>query len=164
MINDKDAFFMAKALSLAENAYATDEVPVGAIVVRDDAIIGQGWNMPIATCDPSAHAEIVAIRDATKTESNYRIPNTCLYVTIEPCTMCLGAIIHARVERIVFGALEPKAGVLQSNPNEMTFNHAFTWSGGVMQDECSDLIHRFFSERRERKKQLRALGKKDENQ
>ncbi len=162
MNNEKDAYYMAKALALAEKAHAIDEVPVGAIVVRDDNVIGQGWNQPISSCDPSAHAEIVAIRDATKTESNYRIPETCLYVTIEPCTMCLGAIVHARVARIVFGALEPKAGVLQSNPNEMTFNHSFTWRGGVMQEECSDLIHRFFSERRERKKQLKALHKKDE--
>lgn len=159
MNKERDEFYMAKALELAKKAYDLDEVPVGSIIVREDEIIGQGWNQPISSCDPSAHAEVIAIRDAANTDSNYRIPNTTLYVTIEPCTMCLGAMVHARVERIVFGALESKAGVLQSNPNTMVFNHHFSWDGAILEEECSALIHQFFSERRERKKRLKQMGK-----
>ena len=149
---------MQKALTFAEQAAEVGEVPVGAILVRDDELIGAGWNQPISTHDPSAHAEIVALRDAAKNVSNYRLPDATLYVTIEPCTMCFGAIVHARVARIVFGALEPKAGVLASHPEVLQcdiYNHIPDWEGGICADECSQMISDFFKKRRIEKKALK---------
>lgn len=153
-----DFVWMRRALALAEEAAAHNEVPVGAVVVRNNVVIGEGWNQPIESCDPSGHAEIVALRKAAKQENNYRLPDSTLYVTIEPCTMCLGTIVHARVGRVVFGAREPKAGVLISNPalvNSGFFNHHFCWEGGVCEAECTELMTTFFVERRKKKKMLK---------
>ena len=153
-----DAHWMAEALALAEKAAEIGEVPVGALVVRDGECIGRGYNQPIATHDPTAHAEIMALRDAGSAEQNYRLPGATIYITIEPCTMCLGAIIHARIARIVYGAPEPKAGVLDSNKalvESAFYNHAYEWQGGVCEKECIHIIQRFFKERREHKKKLK---------
>ncbi len=155
MTRDKDELWMRRALVLAQRAYVAGEVPVGAIVVMDGALVGEGWNRPISAADPSAHAEILALREAALTQNNYRLPGSTLYVTIEPCTMCFGAMVHARVERVVFGATEPKAGVLVSNTalvDSDFYNHRFDWRGGVCETECSELIQRFFRQRRDSKK------------
>ena len=146
-----DNAFMRQALDLAKQAAEIEEVPVGAVVVADGQVIGRGFNCPISTNDPTAHAEIVAIRDAAKTTGNYRLSGCDLYVTIEPCTMCLGAMLHARIKRVIFGALEPRAGAFASNPILMDadhFNHSIEWSGGVLEQECSELIKDFFKGRR----------------
>jgi len=155
---ERDTYWMEAALKLAKKAAEQGEVPVGAVVVRDNVIIGEGRNRPIQTCDPTAHAEIAAIRAAAAFEGNYRLPNTTLYVTIEPCTMCLGAIMHARVERLVFGAKEPKAGVLASNPllEQAYFNHNLVWLGGICESQCSDVIRTFFAARRKARKSFKS--------
>ncbi len=143
--------WMREALSLAEQAAAVGEVPVGAIVVRGGEIIGRGFNQPIRTCDATAHAEIVAIRSASQISNNYRLPGTTLYATIEPCTMCLGAMIHARVEKLVFGAKEPRAGAIvsQASLNDAGhFNHRLAFIEGVLAEECSTLLQNFFRSRR----------------
>ena len=143
--------WMREALILAEQAADADEVPVGAIVVQDGEIIGRGFNQPIRSCDATAHAEIVALRSASQFRNNYRLPGTTIYVTIEPCTMCLGALIHARVERLVFGATEPRAGAIVSQASLIDadhFNHRLTFVGGVLADECSTLLQNFFKSRR----------------
>ena len=151
---DADEHWMTLALAMAQKAYMGGEVPVGAVVVAGEELLGEGCNAPIGDCDPSAHAEIKALRAAALKRNNYRLPGTTLYVTIEPCTMCLGAIIHARVERLVFGALEPKAGVLQSQAqlaSQMNFfNHQLAWTGGVLEEPCSELMRQFFRERRKK--------------
>ena len=142
---------MRQALGLAKQAAEIEEVPVGSVVVADGQVIGRGFNCPISTNDPTAHAEIVAIRDAAKTTGNYRLSGCDLYVTIEPCTMCLGAMLHARIKRVIFGALEPRAGAFASNPVLMDadhFNHSIEWGGGVLEQECSELIKDFFKGRR----------------
>lgn len=147
-----DEQFMRRALQLAQRAAATGEVPVGAVLVRDGAVIGEGYNRPISSCDPTAHAEIVALRDAAAREGNYRLPGTTLYVTIEPCTMCAGALVHARVARVVYGAAEPKAGVASSHLQLFAaahFNHRVDCAGGVLPAECSALISDFFRRRRQ---------------
>jgi len=143
--------WMREALSLAKQAAAAGEVPVGAIVVQDGEIIGRGFNQPIRTCDATAHAEIVAIRSASQFRNNYRLPGTSLYVTIEPCTMCLGAMIHARVERLIFGATEPRAGAIVSQASMLDgghFNHQLSFTDGVLAEECSSLMQSFFRSRR----------------
>ena len=143
--------WMREALILAEQAAKADEVPVGAIVVHNGEIIGRGFNQPIRSCDATAHAEIVAIRSASKFRNNYRLPGTTLYVTIEPCTMCLGAMIHARVDRLVFGATEPRAGAIVSQGSLIKashFNHQLSFVGGVLAEECSSLMQSFFRNRR----------------
>ena len=142
---------MRQALALAKQAADTEEVPVGAVVVSDGVVIGRGFNCPIGSSDPTAHAEIIAMRDAAKTTGNYRLSGCDLYVTIEPCTMCLGAMVHARISRVIFGALEPRAGAFVSNPILMDadhFNHKIEWSGGVLEQDCSELIRAFFKGRR----------------
>jgi len=151
-----DEFYMAKALQLAEQAGAAGEVPVGAIVVKDGEIVGEGFNQPISGCDPTAHAEIVAMRNAANNLSNYRLSDCDLYVTIEPCTMCVGAMVHGRIRRVLFGALEPRAGALQSQLQLMDqshYNHSIEWQGGVLAQECGDLISSFFRRKRESKSQ-----------
>lgn len=156
-----DERWMREALKLAELAAAEHEVPVGALVVRDNKVLGSGFNTPISGCDPTAHAEITALRQAAQNEQNYRLPGATLYVTIEPCTMCLGAIMHARVARVVYGAAEPKAGVIYSNPVWQQggfFNHQVEWCGGVLAKEATGLIQQFFKQRREAKKQLKRLA------
>lgn len=155
-----DDGFMRQALELASAAAEQHEVPVGALIVREGKVIGRGFNAPIGACDPSAHAEIRALRDAAYREKNYRLPDSTLYVTIEPCTMCLGAIIHARITCIVYGAHEPKAGMLSSNDaivNARCFNHQLLWQGGVLETECAEKISHFFQQRRALKAQLKAL-------
>lgn len=155
---ENDLMWMQRALVLAEKAAELNEVPVGAVIVRNNMVLGEGWNQPIGSCDPTGHAEIRAIRQAALHERNYRIPDTTMYVTIEPCTMCLGAIVHARIARVVFGAQEPKAGALKSNPvvaEKHFFNHFFEWEGGVRERECAEQIQAFFAHKRAKKKSLK---------
>ncbi len=146
-----DEPYMRRALQLAEQAAQLGEVPVGAVVVYRGEIIGEGSNRPIRSHDPSAHAEIVSLRAAGIAVGNYRLPQSTLYVTLEPCAMCAAAIIHARVERLVFGTDDPKAGAVHSlydlisNPR---LNHRVEWSGGVLQEECAEQLRHFFQQRR----------------
>lgn len=142
---------MREALALAAHAAAAGEVPVGAVVVKDGAIIGRGANQPITAHDPTAHAEVVALRDAGARLGNYRMPGCALYVTLEPCAMCVGAMIHARIARVVYGARDPKTGACGSVvdlPAVATLNHHAAFEGGVLADECGAALKRFFAERR----------------
>lgn len=142
---------MREALALAARAEAEDEVPVGALLVRDDEVIGSGWNRTIATHDPSAHAEIQALRAAGAATSNYRLPGSTLYVTLEPCAMCVGAMIHARVETLVFGAHDPKTGAAGGRFDLLRLpahNHVMACEGGVLADECGEMLRAFFRARR----------------
>ena len=143
--------WMREALSLAESAAGRGEVPVGAVLVLNGEIIGRGWNQPISSHDPTAHAEIMALRDAANRLGNYRLGGSVLYVTIEPCTMCFGALMHARVAALVYGAREPRAGVCGSQMNlpEQTFyNHSPEVIGGVLADQSAALLKGFFAGRR----------------
>nr|WP_246124957.1 tRNA adenosine(34) deaminase TadA [Exilibacterium tricleocarpae] len=152
---------MQQALALAERAAALGEVPVGALVVQGDRVVGRGWNQPISACDPSAHAEIVALRDAARHLENYRLPGCRLYVTIEPCGMCAGALVHARIEKLWFGALEPKAGAVVSNQGALDaayLNHRVAYEGGLCAEACSKLIREFFQTRRTAAKRERSPG------
>ncbi len=148
----QDIHFMTWALELAQRAEADGEVPVGAVLVREGKIIGEGWNRPIGAHDPTAHAEIQALRDAGAKAGNYRLPGSTLYVTLEPCPMCASALIHARVERVVFGAYDPKGGaagsVFDLLPPDERFNHRLECVGGVMEQACGDLLRAFFRARR----------------
>jgi tRNA(adenine34) deaminase len=142
---------MRHALALARRAQAEGEVPVGAVVVLDEKIVGEGWNRPISASDPSAHAEIQAMRAAAATRKNYRLIGTTLYVTLEPCAMCVGAMFHARVRRVVFGAVDPKTGAAGSTLNlfeEKRLNHHALVLGGVLAEECGALLSGFFASRR----------------
>jgi tRNA(adenine34) deaminase len=142
---------MRRALVLAHLAQDAGEVPVGAVLTMDGTIIGEGWNQPILSSDPTAHAEIIALRTAALRQNNYRLPGTTLYVTLEPCAMCAGAIVHARVERVVYGARDPKTGAAGSVFNLLaspSLNHQAAISWGVLEDQCGDLLRRFFRERR----------------
>ncbi|NCA70743.1 MAG: tRNA adenosine(34) deaminase TadA [Sphingobacteriia bacterium] len=147
-----DVDWMRHALALAERAEATGEVPVGAVLVRDGMIIGEGWNCPIGTRDATAHAEIRALRAAGQDVGNYRLPGATLYVTLEPCVMCAGAIVHARVARVVYGAADPKAGacgsVFDLLPADGRFNHRTDCRGGVLAADCGETLRRFFRARR----------------
>lgn len=152
-----DEYWMEQALQLAQQAGGIGEVPVGAILVHQGAIIGQGFNAPISNLDPTAHAEINAIRDAAKRIGNYRLIDSTLYVTLEPCSMCAGALVHARVGRVVFGAREPKAGALESRQAFLTndwLNHKVSWEGGVLGERCSEQLSLFFKQRRKQRKEL----------
>lgn len=143
--------FMREALRQAQAAFELGEVPVGAVVVCEGRIIGSGHNEPISATDPTAHAEIVAVRAAAQALGNYRLTGCTLYVTVEPCLMCVGALVHARVEGVVFGAPEPKSGALVSATQAMDLpglNHRFPVTSGVLETECGDLMRRFFRERR----------------
>ena len=142
---------MEEALALARDAAFRGEVPVGALVVRDDAILGRGGNAPISHADPTAHAEIAALRAAARAAGNYRLTGCDLYVTLEPCAMCAGAIFHARIARVVFGARDPKSGACGSVVDlfaERRINHHATAIGGVRADECGRLLSEFFAARR----------------
>ena len=141
---------MLRALDCARQAYLAEEIPIGAVLVIDERIVGEGFNQSIRVQDPTAHAEIMAIRSAAKKIGNYRLPDATLYVTVEPCMMCLGAIIHARVTRLVFGTQEPKAGAVKSHPiyNDDFLNHQIDWSCGILESECSRLMRDFFLDRR----------------
>jgi tRNA(adenine34) deaminase len=147
-----DQFWMQRAIELARIAESRGEVPVGAVLVKDDQIIGEGFNSPISENDPTAHAEIRAIRDAAKRLGNYRLLNTSLYVTLEPCVMCVGAIVHARIGEVIYGATEPRTGAAGSVFDILTspeHNHRVELRGGVLADECSQLLKGFFQQRRQ---------------
>ncbi|MFW3899028.1 tRNA adenosine(34) deaminase TadA [Pseudomonas putida] len=147
----RDQEFMRLALELAAQGAALGEVPVGAVLVQHGQVLGQGFNRPITDSDPSAHAEMVAIRAAARAASNYRLPGSTLYVTLEPCSMCAGLIVHSRVERVVYGALEPKAGIVQSQGQFFTqgfLNHRVIYEGGVLAEECGAILSEFFKARR----------------
>lgn len=153
-----DHYFMQLALKQGQLAFDAGEVPVGAVVVLDGNVIGQGYNQPITSLDPSAHAEVVALRDAAKNIGNYRLNGATLYVTVEPCTMCSGLLIHSRIKRLVYGATEPKAGVIESAMCLLErdfFNHTIELKGGVLGAESSALMSDFFKMRREGKKKLK---------
>lgn len=148
---DIDQQFMCQALEQAKLAAQAGEVPVGAILVQDGRVIAKAFNQPIAHHDPSAHAEMLALRAAAKSAENYRLPGSTLYVTLEPCVMCAGAILHARVDRVVFGALDPKTGAAGSVLDVFSskqINHQTRVEGGVMGEECGQLLRSFFKERR----------------
>jgi tRNA(adenine34) deaminase len=146
-----DEHFMRHALGLAQRAQAEGEVPVGAVVVLEEQVIGEGWNRPICASDPTAHAEIQAMRAAASTRKNYRLVGATLYVTLEPCAMCVGAMFHARIRRVVFGAADPKTGAAGSTLNlfqEKRLNHHALVQGGVLAAECGALLSGFFASRR----------------
>jgi tRNA(adenine34) deaminase len=146
-----DHYWMNHALSLARRAEETGEVPVGAVIVIENEMIGEGWNQPISTSDPTAHAEIIALRQAAKQISNYRLLGATLYVTLEPCAMCAGAMLHSRIKRLVFGATDPRTGAAGSIVNLLTpgiFNHSLEYTGGLMSNECSEILKTFFQARR----------------
>lgn len=153
-----DQSWMTEALVLADRAAQLGEVPVGAVVVLEGEIIGRGWNQPISTNDPTAHAEIIALRDAAENVGNYRVVNADLYVTLEPCSMCAGAMVHARVRRVIFGAYEPKAGVIVSRQSFLLqpwLNHQVEYTAGILSDCCSEKLSHFFKQRREQKRQTK---------
>ncbi len=148
---NRDEQFMRLALAEAEKAFSEGEVPVGAVIVRDGEVVASAHNGPVALQDPSAHAEILALRSAASGEGNYRLTGTTLYVTIEPCLMCAGALIHARVSRLVFGAPDPKGGAvasLYSVLDDNRLNHRIRVTGGVLAEECGEIMSRFFREKR----------------
>ncbi len=147
----RDRIYMKQALSQAQNAWLLGEVPVGALVVKDDVVIATGFNQPIGTHDPTAHAEIMALRAAAILLGDYRLPGCELYVTLEPCAMCAGAMLHARLARVVYGASDPKTGASGSVVNlfeQAKLNHHTDIIGGVLEDECAALLKNFFAERR----------------
>ncbi|WP_295401335.1 tRNA adenosine(34) deaminase TadA [uncultured Thiocystis sp.] len=150
--NRSDQDWMRLALTLAQRAAEAGEVPVGALLVRDGEVIGEGWNRPIGTHDASAHAEIQALRDAGRRVGNYRLPDTALYVTLEPCVMCAGAIVHARIGQVIYGAPDPRAGacgsVFDLLPSDDRFNHRTACRGGILADECAETLRAFFRARR----------------
>jgi len=151
MINDVDMAWMGEALLLARRAGLEEEVPIGAVIVRDGEIIGRGWNRNIGLNDPSAHAEIMAMRDAGKVLGNHRLPGCSLYVTLEPCPMCAGAMIHARLARVVYGAKDPKTGAAGSVFDllgDPAHNHRVEVTGGCLGEACSELLKGFFRDRR----------------
>ncbi len=161
----QDERWMRRALELAAQGEALDEVPVGAVIVRNDEMIGEGFNQPITSHDPTAHAEIVALRMAALQELNYRLVGATLYVTLEPCTMCVGALVHARVARLVYGTTETKAGAVESKSRLLDsehFNHRLEYSGGVCAADCQQQLSHFFQRRREEAKQQKVLNVKIE--
>jgi tRNA(adenine34) deaminase len=150
-MNELDIQYMQHAIEIAKNAKNNNEVPVGAIVVKDGLVIGRGGNATIGTHDPTAHAEIIAMREAAATIGNYRLVNCTLFVTLEPCAMCAGAIQHARITRLVYGASDPKTGACGSVVNLMAepkLNHHTKVTGGLLAEECGALLSTFFKERR----------------
>lgn len=151
MFSDQDLSWMQHALSLAKEAANRQEVPVGAVLVLDNQIISEGANSPIKMHDPTAHAEIIALRQAAEKIGNYRLINTTLYVTLEPCVMCVGALVHARVKRVVFGASDPKVGAVSSVfqlGSSQQFNHRINFEGGLLAEQCGQLLSDFFKARR----------------
>ncbi|NOQ93660.1 MAG: tRNA adenosine(34) deaminase TadA [Methylophaga sp.] len=147
-----DQYWMAHALTLAKQAEQQGEVPVGAVIVRDGELLGEGWNQPISSHDPTAHAEIQALRNACNKVENYRLPESTLYVTLEPCIMCAGAIVHARIDRVVYATKEPKTGAVGSCFdifNTQQLNHYVHCEHGILADESSELLRHFFQSRRQ---------------
>lgn len=161
-----DEKMMRYALTLADKAEALGEIPVGAVLVDESGnIIGEGWNLSIVQSDPTAHAEIIALRDGAKHLQNYRLLNTTLYVTLEPCTMCAGAILHSRIKRLVFGASDYKTGAVGSRFHffdDYKMNHTLEITSGVLAEACSQKLSAFFQKRREEKKIEKALLKKSD--
>jgi tRNA(adenine34) deaminase len=149
-MGDEHEGYMRLALAQARRAFAQDEVPIGAVVVHEGVVVGAGFNQPVSSSDPTAHAEIVALRAAARARGNYRLPGTTLYVTVEPCLMCVGAIVIARVDSVVYGAAEPKFGAVRSllDVNALAVNHRFEAVAGVLEDECRSLMVEFFRSRR----------------
>jgi tRNA(adenine34) deaminase len=146
-----DQHWMQQALALAGKAAAAGEVPVGAVLVSDECCIAEGWNQPVGHHDPTAHAEVMALRAAGMARGNYRLTGTTLYVTLEPCLMCVGAIVHARVQRLVFGASDPKSGAVMTCVHGFELpglNHRVESTGGVMAEECGEVLKTFFRSRR----------------
>lgn len=151
----QDEVWMRHALQLARRAQSEGEIPVGAVLVKQEHILGEGWNRPIAANDPTAHAEICALRSAAASLGNYRIPGATLYVTLEPCVMCAGALIHARIDRVVYGASDPKAGAAGSVFDVLgtgKLNHRIDVTAGVLTHQCSTLLSGFFRSKRELQK------------
>jgi tRNA(adenine34) deaminase len=149
---ERDLFWMRHALELARHAEAIGEVPIGAVVISDtdNTVLGEGWNCPISTNDPTAHAEIIAMRQAAQHLNNYRLVDATLYVTLEPCLMCVGAMLHARIKRLIFGAHDPKAGAVLSvfHALDTKLNHHLSYRAGILSDECGALLKRFFQQKR----------------
>lgn len=151
-MTQQDHFWMEQAIILAQQAAATGEVPVGALLVRDNTCIGAGHNRVIGLCDPTAHAEVLALREAARRVDNYRLVDSTLYVTLEPCPMCAGAMVHARIKRLVFGASDPRAGACGSIYNLVQsdyLNHRVEITAGVLDETCGELLRKFFRERRD---------------
>ena len=145
--------FMDAALEQARLALDAGEVPIGAVLVIDDAIVARGFNKPITACDPTAHAEVLVLREAARVVGNYRLTNADVYVTLEPCLMCVGALVHARVREVVYGAAEPKTGALVSTLRALDtpgLNHRFAVTGGVLEEACREIVQQFFREKRQR--------------
>lgn len=164
MIEYSDEYWMTQALKLADQAEAEGEIPVGAIVVQDNTIIAQGWNRSICTHDPSAHAEMLAIRNAGQHLKNYRMLDCTLYVTLEPCSMCAGLLVHSRIKRLVYGADDAKTGAVNSVVNLVQhpqFNHQIEVTSGVLAQECGNKLSAFFKRRRKEIKALRQEQKKE---
>lgn len=159
MANPDDLRFMRLALELGQQAARSGEVPIGAVLVREGEVIGQGFNAPISRHDPTAHAEIQALREAAERIGNYRLPGATLYVTLEPCVMCVGALVHARVSRLVFGAREPKAGAVVSQA-QLLDSHPFNWrietEEGLLAEDCRELMSSFFAQRRAARREQQA--------
>jgi tRNA(adenine34) deaminase len=156
----EDVRWMEYALTLAAQGEALGEVPVGAVIVKDGVILGEGFNQPITGCDPSAHAEIVALRQAAARVRNYRLIDSTLYVTLEPCTMCVGALVHARIARLVYGTTEPKAGAVASKAKLLDsdyLNHQVEYSGGLLAGQCQHQLSDFFAKRRAQKRQHKTI-------
>jgi tRNA(adenine34) deaminase len=147
---EQDTLWLRQAITLAQKAFVNDEVPIGALVVFNNQIIGQGYNQSIQKNDPTAHAEIIALREAASNIGNYRLIDATLYVTLEPCLMCAGSLLHARIKHLVFGAYDAKAGAITSRLQVLAvkFNHQVTWQGGILATECAELLKNFFRERR----------------
>lgn len=150
MFSQQDHLWMQKALLLAQKAEAQGEVPVGAVLVLNEELLAEGWNQPIAQKDPTAHAEAVALREGGKILGNYRLLNTTLYVTLEPCLMCVGALIQARISRLVYGASDPKAGAVHSvcRGFDLPSNHRLSYSGNLLAEDCGALLTSFFRRKR----------------
>ncbi|NVK53972.1 MAG: tRNA adenosine(34) deaminase TadA [Alteromonadaceae bacterium] len=156
--DSQDDFWMRHALMLAKKAEQMNEIPVGAVIVSGDQIIGEGWNTPITDHDPSAHAEMKALRQAARQRENYRVIDATLYVTLEPCPMCAGALVHGRINRLVFGAFDAKtgaAGSVMQLCQHASLNHQIAVAGGVLAEPCGDIISSFFKRRRAEKKRLK---------
>ncbi|MBS0878206.1 MULTISPECIES: tRNA adenosine(34) deaminase TadA [unclassified Tatumella] len=166
MTEKNDEYWMRYALSLAKRAQDNNEVPVGAVLVSQGALIAEGWNHPVASHDPTAHAEIMALRNGGRALNNYRLLDTTLYVTLEPCVMCAGAMVHSRISRLVFGASDGKtgaAGSLLDVPGHPGMNHRIEVTGGVLADECASQLSDFFRLRRAQKKALRQAQRENQS-
>ncbi|WP_323816134.1 tRNA adenosine(34) deaminase TadA [Cellvibrio sp. NN19] len=156
IFSEQDEYWMQYAMDLAAKGEVLGEVPVGAVIVQDDSVIGEGFNQPITSHDPTAHAEIIALRQAAARIENYRLIGSTIYVTLEPCTMCVGALVHARIARLVFGTTETKAGAVVSKSRLLDsdyFNHRVEYAGGLMAQQCQHQLSHFFAMRREQKRQ-----------